>query len=162
MIMPFVELYLRGVKPEKRFHGRLLSLDPGQTTGYAVWECLSQSVVLLDAGQLYTWAKEDIDVRPLNAIISKYGPTHTVLESYQIYEWKNKDHSWSQVPTIQVIGGIKVLCQWNNITYSQQTAQVAKQFVTDEKLEAWGYYKPGVRHARDAIRHGCYYLLFRP
>jgi hypothetical protein len=39
-------------------------------------------------------------------------------------------------------------------------AHQAKGFVTDEKLKAWGFYQKGVRHARDSIRHACYFLLF--
>jgi hypothetical protein len=32
-------------------------------------------------------------------------------------------------------------------------AGLAKGFATDDKLKAWGFWQPGQRHARDAIRH---------
>jgi hypothetical protein len=82
------------------------------------------------------------------------------MESYQVYDWKKDEHSFSQVPTLQVIGCIKTICKILHIPYYSQTAQVAKHFCTDEKLEQWGMWKRGERHARDAIRHGCYWLLF--
>jgi hypothetical protein len=108
------------------------------------------------------WSGEDIAFDKFEETLRTYPITHAVFENYQIYEWKNADHSWSQVPTIQIIGCIKTLCKQHKISYSSQTAQVAKQFCTDEKLQQWGYYKAGMRHGRDAIRHGCYFLLFRP
>lgn len=41
-----------------------------------------------------------------------------------------------------------------------QMAAQAKGFVDDDKLKAWGFWIKGKKHARDAIRHGVYYLLF--
>lgn len=161
MKLSFDEMRVRSQKPEKRWQGTLLSLDPGHTTGYAVWKSNLDHVDLIEAGQIKTW-EEDLNYNLYQDLITKHKPQHAVFESYQVYEWKSQDHSWSQVPTIQVIGAIKVINMQHGITYSSQTAQVAKQFCTDERLTDWGYYKPGLKHARDAIRHGCYYLLFRP
>lgn len=36
-------------------------------------------------------------------------------------------------------------------------AGLAKTFADDVKLAAWGFDAPGMRHAKDAIRHGCYF-----
>jgi hypothetical protein len=47
-----------------------------------------------------------------------------------------------------------------NITYNMQTAQQAKNFVTDELLQHWGFYERGQRHSRDSMRHALYFLLF--
>ena len=35
----------------------------------------------------------------------------------------------------------------------------AKGFVTDAKLKEWGLWQDGLRHSRDAIRHGIYFLV---
>ena len=48
----------------------------------------------------------------------------------------------------------------NNIPTHKQMASTAKTFATDKKLREWGFWERGMRHARDAIRHGCYFLLF--
>lgn len=162
MKLSFNDLRTKSQPVEKRWTGTLLSLDPGHTTGYSLWEVTTDKVTMIDANQLLTWKDDDIRLNTFNGLLHKYEIDHVIYESYQVYDWKVKDHSWSQVPTLQVIGGIKILLQQRIISYSSQTAQVAKQFCTDEKLEQWGFYREGLRHARDAIRHGCYFLLFRP
>lgn len=47
--------------------------------------------------------------------------------------------------------------QWEGI---KQMAVTAKNFCTDDKLKQWGFWQAGQKHARDSIRHGCYFLLF--
>lgn len=159
-MLSFNDIRNRSQKSEKRYKGVLLTFDPGHTTGYSVWQCSEDAVNIIDTGQVPTWANEDLQITEVSRLFEKYKPNTVVMESYQIYEWKADDHSWSQIPTIQVIGCIKTLCIQLNIPYFSQTAQVAKQFCTDPKLESWGFFVKGKRHARDAIRHGCYYLLF--
>jgi hypothetical protein len=39
-------------------------------------------------------------------------------------------------------------------------AQQAKAFWTDEKLKLVGLYEPGMKHARDALRHLLYLICF--
>jgi hypothetical protein len=148
----------KGLRP---FTGRLLALDPGETTGWSLWE----NNGLVDCGQKKTW--------PLTHAIDSFQelltlhPTIIVFESYQVYEHKLEEHTWSRVPTIQVIGCLKTLVLlhgrvFGQIPYTTQTAQVAKGFCTDDKLKQWGFWQQGMRHARDSIRHGAYYLLFGP
>lgn len=158
--LTFNQIYLGSVPESQRFVGIRLSLDPGHTTGYAVWKCDVQGASLLEAGQVTTWTKNDMSMDAFIAILDKHPPHEVVFETYQIYEWKSDDHSWSQIPTVQIIGAMKMLFIQRGIKYVSQTAQVAKQFCTDEKLEQWGFYTKGLRHARDAIRHGCYRILF--
>jgi len=145
------------------FDGWLLSLDPGETTGWAVWKCeTGGEAILIDQGQIATWPLE-LCVENMSAMFNAYpGISHVVHETYAVYEWKSSDHSWSQIPTVQIIGSILTLCIQRKLTYSQQTAQIAKNFCTDDKLKSWGFYEKGLRHARDAVRHGSYYILFRP
>lgn len=159
-MLSFEEIRNKSQKPDKRYVGTVISFDPGHTTGYAVWHVTEDKVNLMEYSQIMTWTKDDLVISAFTDLIKKHPPNDVVLESYQIYEWKADDHSWSQIPTVQVIGCIKTLCKINNIPYWSQTAQVAKQFCDDKKLESWGYWKVGMKHARDAIRHGCYWLLF--
>lgn len=161
LTISFLDLRNRSQALGKRWTGTLLSLDPGHTTGYAVWKCTQEFVQLVEVGHVTTWTGDDLTFDKFEDILKAYPITHVVMETYQVYEWKSSDHSWSQVPTIQIIGCIKTLCQQRKIPYSSQTAQVAKQFCTDEKLQQWNFYKPGLRHGRDAIRHGSYFILFR-
>lgn len=153
------------VNKQKAFHfdGILLALDPGETTGIACFATNHSegSTALVHASQIKTWPLE-AGVENLWDLLNTLKPDSVVFESYQVYEWKSKDHVWSQIPTVQVIGMIKTLCIQKGIPYYQQTAQVAKGFCTDDKLTQWGFWQTGLRHARDAIRHACYFLLFGP
>lgn len=84
-----------------------------------------------------------------------------IYENYRVYAHKLERHSNSEVYTLRLVGVIEYLCDVKHkIPYYNQMAQQAKGFVTDDKLKKWGYYRQGLRHARDAIRHGCYFLLF--
>lgn len=148
----------KGVIP---FKGTLIAFDPGETTGYSVWQSGERGAILVEQGQIKTWPMEDA-VHNVGLLYERFRPEHVVHEMYAVYEWKTDDHAWSQIPTVQVIGCMITLCILNAISYTSQTAQVAKNWSTDSKLETWGYYLKGQRHARDAVRHGTYYLLFRP
>lgn len=141
------------------FTGTLLALDPGETTGWARFSATPEQLVLEEFGQAKTWPI-DQSVSGVTELLGRHAPTVVVMESYRVYEWKTDDHSWSSVPTLQLIGCIKTLSIQRNTPFYEQTAQIAKNFCTDERLKTWGMYPKGLRHARDAIRHGIYYLLF--
>ena len=150
-------------KKVNAFHGTLLALDPGETTGWCVFEYLAanDSYVKVASGQLKTWPMQDF-VNNFKQLLAMYKPTAIVHELYAVYEWKATDHSWSSVPTLRVIGGIEVFAIMADIPVYTQTAQIAKNFCTDDKLKTWGFYITGEKHARDAFRHAAYFLLFGP
>lgn len=134
---------------------RLLCLDPGETTGVAVF----------DKGQLLGYrqaATGDLTMgtEAMNELILLERPQLIVMEDYKVYGWKVKQHSWASLHTPQLLGTITTLALLAGIPIERRMAQEPKTFCTDTKLEEWGLYKPGMRHARDAIRHGCYAYLF--
>lgn len=133
----------------------LLALDPGETTGYALFKYDH----MVEAGQLAThnvYAGVDL----LEEMLKKHQPDMVVYEDYRVYAWKAQSHSWETLHTPRFIGAIQTLTYLRQIPVLAQMAQQAKMFCTDQKLQQWDYYQKGQRHARDAIRHGCYYLLF--
>lgn len=87
-------------------------------------------------------------------------PELIVCEEYRVYAWRAKQHSWSNIPTLRLIGGLQMLCTQRDIPIIFQSAQQAKGFSTDEKLKAWDLYQVRKRHANDAIRHAVYWLVF--
>ncbi len=160
---------------------RILCLDPGETTGWAVFE----EHKLVRWGQATTVKNGEICWSELNSLFTEYLPDFVVCEDYRIYQHKLARHSFSPVLTLRIIGGIDLLCnlgwyvyndidefediispQFNNsfdkytCPIHYQMATTAKTFVTDERLKQWGFWQESMRHARDAIRHGCYFLLF--
>ncbi len=131
---------------------RLLALDPGGTTGWAVFS----GTVLEDVGQ------SKLDGLGLQGLVTRTRPQVLVLENYRIYRQKAMSHVGSEVLPARLIGALELIAETRHIPLHLQMAGPVKDFVTDAKLRAWGLYRPGLEHGRDAIRHGCYFLLFPP
>ncbi len=134
-----------------------LCLDPGETTGFAIFN----KQHLVREGHLRTVEDGKILWYEIHDLISVTEPfDQIVCEDYRVYQHKLDRHSFSPVLTLRLIGGIDHLAWKNHIPIHYQMAAQAKGFVTDDKLKNWGFWKDGMKHARDAIRHGCYFLLF--
>lgn len=133
-----------------------LCFDPGHTTGWALFEGFR----LHDSGELVTEPIE-IAVESIRDLFNNCAPDIVVIEDYRVYRWRQKHHVGSEMLTTRVIGVIETFCVTEYIPdVYKQPASVAKKFCTDKKLREWGFYKPGQKHTRDAIRHGCYFLIF--
>jgi hypothetical protein len=136
---------------------RLVSLDPGATTGVAVFRRLSLHM----AAQLNT-SMPDVALEQLTLFFDQQRPTEVVLEDYRVYANRVEQHAGSSLQTPRLIGMIETLCMQRKIPFHKQPAGTAKYFCTDDKLREWGMYATGQRHARDAVRHAAYYILFPP
>ena len=134
---------------------RLLVFDPGETTGVAFFT----GGYVIFANQFDTKNRNHFP-NQFTRLIERFAPNRVLIEDYRVYSWKRDQHSWAELHTPKLIGHMEAACVTCSIPYSMQMAQQAKGFCTDEKLKEWGLYAPSLRHARDAIRHGCYYLLF--
>lgn len=146
-------LKIRGAPPT------LLGFDPGATTGACVFEGTKLTyAVHLPSADL------SLAVTAYTRFIERYSTNgiEVVMEDYKVYPHYAKQHVGSNLLTPRLIGAIEVLCDQRGIPYHKQMAGDPKRFVTDTKLKEWGFYYTGLKHARDAIRHGCFYLLFPP
>jgi len=154
--MTFTQLLERVCAQRKKqpFQGCLLALDPGETTGWAVFK----RGELVESGQLPCEGAGGF--LTLANLIDYVKPSIVVCEAYRVYSHKRDEHVWSDLYTVRLIGSVELSCIRKCIHLYFQMASTAKGFCKDEKLKQWGYYKRGERHARDAIRHGCYWLLF--
>ena len=152
----------------------LLALDPGETTGYALFihgelkevrqlktKTVKEFATLFQNIDRYATLDPNLpDPCSFIADGPRYSrPTMVVYEDYKVYSWKADAHAWASLHTPKAIGALQCLATLYDIPLYTQMAQQAKGFCTDVKLQEWGYYKPGLKHARDAIRHGCFYLL---
>ena len=133
----------------------LLCLDPGETTGFAVFE----DGHLATSGQMVGNEESSIYNQLSNLFIT-IKPNRVLIEDYRIYADKANTHTWNPLITVRVIGGVEMLCAMMDIRIHYQMASTAKGFCDNTKLQAWNMYSKGNRHATDAIRHGCYFLLF--
>lgn len=158
--MDFEELATK-IREQKKLPGVeagfvTLCFDPGHTTGWAVF----RGFLLGASGEIDT---DDIEKATLEIelLISEHGPHAIIIEDYRVYKWRAKHHAGSDMLTTRVIGCIETLAIMCHIRIIvKQPAHIAKGFCTDKKLRGWGFYVKGAKHARDAIRHGCFYLLF--
>ena len=162
MVPAFNQLYFSIHKTlETRFVGNLLALDPGETMGWSLFRCETGGIELVDCGQLLCTPLAPVGIERTRALITKCNPQHIAYEDYRVYNWKANQHSWSELHTPKLIGCIVTIAHLRDIPTSCELAQQPKNFVTDEKLEIWKMYQKGQRHARDSIRHGLFWLLFR-
>lgn len=146
------------------FQGRLLCVDPGETIGICIFDrSPTGDVELVYVDQIKGWPIENA-IKNFQRLVDEFfvgAPhRHCICEAYNIYDWKLDQHSFSAVPTIQIIGCLQTVLYWKPIELSFQSAMIGKGFSTDQKLKFWDLYIEGKVHSRDAIRHGCHYLLF--
>ena len=156
--MDFTELVdtMQTQKPSPHRDQRILSFDPGHTTGWAFFH----HGELINQGQIDTTSIANC-IENAMPILHDYAPEIVVMEDYRVYKWRQKQHVGSEMLTTRIIGSLETLAIQDFVNHVvKQPAHVAKGFCTDAKLKEWGMHQPGMRHARDAIRHGCYYILF--
>lgn len=130
---------------------KMVTFDPGGTTG---WACF-QGIDLTACGQF------EIDYgKNIKAILDGYTPDVVVCENYKVYAHKISANVGKEVQPSELIGVIEYLCNERDIPVVRQMAFQAKGWAKDTKLRAWGLWQKGMKHSRDAIRHGLYFLFF--
>lgn len=130
----------------------LVALDPGETTGVCIW--------LGEKGKFELFQLETKNIGQsydmLEEVLEEAQPIHVRYEEYRVYNWVS--HDWQILHTPQLIGAIIVLCHLNGYEHSRKLAQHAKAQWTDDNLKRANLYEPGLKHARDALRHCCFYM----
>jgi hypothetical protein len=135
-------------------HRTFIALDPGETTGVAIWDGQLEHVELFQIETKEVGQAHD----DLLAIMLHFKPDHLRVEEYRVYSWMADSHSWAVLHTPQLIGAIRVLARKCQIPLDFKMAQHAKAMWTDDNLKRVGLYNPGLKHARDAERHLLYYM----
>lgn len=132
----------------------LLAVDPGETTGFARWD---GKAVHLDQ-----WDTKDrpATFRSLRTLCDHHGFWHLRCEDYRVYSFKADQHHFTELHTAKLIGAIECAAVECGVPMSMMMAQQAKMFWTDDKLKACTLYEPGMKHARDALRHLLYLMCF--
>jgi len=151
LFYPFLEKISKSHK--KGIPKKLLSIDPGETTGWAIFI----------EGQLEDYGHINIiedGFYSIRYLFKEDWYNYIVVEDYKVYPHRLKEHSLSALITPRVIGAVEYIANEKETKLSFQMAGTAKGFVTNDKLRQWGYWIKGQKHSRDAIRHGCYWLLF--
>lgn len=149
-----------------------LSVDPGEYTGWALWEDKKLKAAgttplwhfadevwteVKDAGpSIFTDSNYYIEDDPVTA----YGPLDLlVVEDYKIYPWKAKELIWDSVRTARLIGALTFMARACDIEFELQPAAIKEQAVLAGAEELFLRPLHENRHHNDAIMHGVYYIL---
>lgn len=140
------------------FDEGIVALDPGETTGLAVWDPEQRSIHLaqIDTSEIGPGYERLQSI--LEAVAASVGVSHVRYEDYRVYGHMTETHAFSHLHTARFIGAIEVLCHLRQVPWSKCLAMHAKSFWTDDKLKMCGLYSRGMRHARDAQRHLLRYM----
>ena len=127
---------------------KILALDPGITTG--VVEFRDE----LDGDTFFLTQQWVLPHVAFFDNIEAMKPDIIVYESF-VYQQRNK----VELYPVEVIGVIKLYAQMHRTPIFVQSPSNAKGFMTDAKLKKMGLWKPGEKHAMDAMRHLMYHLI---
>jgi hypothetical protein len=140
-----------------------LSIDPGEDTGWALWE----DGRLVEAGTDKLWdvidslcgttrvapqmmVNEDLVEWPEIGLI--------VMEDWALYPWKLKSLGWDKCHTARGIGAIELIGRISGIQVVLQPAAIKKDAVAAGAEELFLTPLHENRHCNDAIMHGTFYM----
>lgn len=142
----------------------IIALDPGGTTGIAmatyngIWEPTIANFRIETSELGPHEHHEELDTFITSNWLegrAVYGvPNYLVCESFEFRQ--NLDKRKVELISKEYIGICKLIVAGYNIKYVEQSASMAKGFVTDEKLDRLGILeipKYPNRHRNDALRH---------
>lgn len=137
-----------------------IALDPGQTTGVA-WRAHDFDLCsheldpcrICGGGTLHAtqWPGESIVV-VLDGFHKVYGITEVVVENF-----RSRPGAAVNLSAPETIGRVLAWTEAGGVNLVRQDASPVKRVVTKDRLRAWGGWKRGEEHSRDATRH----LLYR-
>lgn len=155
--MDYLGLLTKTGGPHEWAKGITVAVDPGGTTGVAIFkDGVFYRGYQADTDLVYE--KAPVFIRDILLLC----PDRIVCEIYRVYAWKTDTHAWNDMHTSRLIGAIEVRASESNVPMFMQSAQQAKNFATDERLHKWGLWQEGLKHERDAIRHGIFWSIFGP
>ena len=129
---------------------KVVSLDPGRTTGHAVGE-LWDGMMTVRAGQT------EFDHIMLYNQLQLLSPDIIICEEF---EFRNRSRKGLDLYPRELLGVCELYTQQHKIPLFRQKAMVGKGFYTDGKLKEDGLYVRGKPHAMDALRHLLHWFTF--
>lgn len=137
---------------------RWLSIDPGETVGWALWE----DQQLLDAGQYPLVEFRDMVA---TAVLDGRGGfedvRRLVIERFALYpeEARSGALDWDEMRTSRLIGALELCASLGGWQVVFQPALIKEP---SEKAGAAEFFRRPLhenRHANDALRHGWFYVM---
>jgi hypothetical protein len=148
----------------------IIAIDPGGTTGIAVWVASMDAWTRHEIGP----CSEDVTLKGVLTYLSgvvtlvePFGPDsenciHMIVEPF---EFRQDDRSRDKIDYIagEVIGALRVwACERSFVKRIRQSASYGVEgFWTDDRVKKAGLWVPAKRHAMDATKHVLQYRTFR-
>jgi hypothetical protein len=141
---------MRFCRCECRF---LLAIDPGLATGVSLIDLSDPD------NPVKVWSVEVTTEEFYDKIedLIRQPETHVCIERYKIGE-EATDSPWS----LELIGIVKLMCYRYGKDLDIQLPSAAKEFATNDKLRAVGFWHVGGEgHANDSLRHAMIWIVNR-
>jgi len=135
---------------------KVLSLDPGITTGIVIYNDEVDNYPPWSFK--YDQIEDDRNLWCIWDILSTVRPEVIVYEKFT-YQIRDK----VELHPVQVIGVIRLYAEQFKVPIFGQFASLVigpKGFWNDKKIKQIGLWKPGMKHAMDALRHYLYWSTF--
>lgn len=139
---------------------RIVGLDPGGTTGWAV-------LTINEDGKRF-WKCGQFEAKNHHLQLDAFLRQH-LTDVFEIvcesFEYRNMSRPGLVLDSVEYIGVMKLFCQENYVHYTMQTASMGKvrdkptAFVKPSNIKKLGLWSPGQGHAMDAIGHILYYMI---
>lgn len=129
---------------------KILSFDPGGTTGFAYLSFSDNELTLIEAGQIPDGLSGFIDWWDSRNPLQDEDLT-IVCESFTLREGVRGVN----LEPCYIIGALEVLSDYNKVIYQPPSHKV---FCNNDVLKNLGMWIKGQDHARDAVRHAIAYL----
>jgi len=135
----------------------ILALDPGETTGYVIFEKQDSKWKLLHFGQI------SVEETPkfYETWIKAYNFDIVIIEDYRIRPDTAMAHVGQELITPKLIGVLEYISKKHNQKYILQPAGTGRQFFNNKKkLEKYNLWLKAMKHSRSALFHALYYIKF--
>jgi len=137
--------------------GRVISLDPGGTTGY--------TLAYKDGPHLYVApCQAELDHHGIYNLLTDNMPKHVICEDFEYRPGIARPYI--VLVSLEYIGVVKLWCAVGarpTPLFMQKAAQAIgdNNFFNDLRLKRMGLYKRGVPHGLDSMRHFLYWFFFK-
>ncbi len=133
---------------------KVISLDPGITTGYAIGH--------IDAGVMYVRAGQEVwSHYELWNQLHLAEPNAMVCESF---EYRNQSRKGLVLFSLELIGIVNLFCSPSyrnpSVGLFMQSAAKGKSYYSNNHLQQADVYTRGIPHGMDALRHLLHWYTF--
>jgi hypothetical protein len=132
---------------------RVVSLDPGGTTGYAI-AYIGEPKALFFSYAQHAWREGQ-----LWDALMKLRPDWLICESF---EYRQNSRAGLDLTPAHLIGVVRLFAEKSGCKLHMQTASTGKAFYSDSTLKKFLIYNRSYAHGRDAIRHLLQWHTFGP